>query len=516
MANDDPLAQHNKPKKKTTEKVSGLGLVGFVSVLEEVQVGETSVVLIAVLVGLALRWGVSLWGFSGQSNPPMHGDFEAQRHWLEITTHLNPSDWYRYDLQYWGLDYPPLTAYHSWLLGFIANKINPEWVALDASRGYESSDLKLFMRYTALITDLLIHFSAVIAFHKTYRKTHPWVEKNVVLFVALIQPGLILIDHGHFQYNSAMLGFALWSVMALYYSLPFFFYLLGVSVGVAKRDGIANGFMQLTKIGAAVIVTFGLLFAPFLTSLDDLSQVIVRIFPVGRGLYEDKVANFWCAISVVVKVKKLFPVETVVKLSIIATLTAVLPTSLNLFVAQLKPFDSNPKRLLLTLLNGSLAFFLFSFQVHEKSILIPLMPATMLLSDSDGLAWEGSVFITTAMFSMYPLLRRDGLAIPTVSLTILFNLLFGYNALFGKTARAGLIVQFLVVVSYLTMAGLMFSEEFVNAIPFPRYPDLYAVINSFLSCVVFVLLYLRYSFVQFFGEYGASVASSGRDKKKKE
>lgn len=47
----------------------------------------------------------------------MHGDFEAQRHWMELTIHLPPTKWYFYDLQYWGLDYPPLTAYHSWLLG---------------------------------------------------------------------------------------------------------------------------------------------------------------------------------------------------------------------------------------------------------------------------------------------------------------------------------------------------------------------------------------------------------------
>jgi len=47
----------------------------------------------------------------------MHGDFEAQRHWMEITQHLPMAKWYLYDLQYWGLDYPPLTAYHSWLFG---------------------------------------------------------------------------------------------------------------------------------------------------------------------------------------------------------------------------------------------------------------------------------------------------------------------------------------------------------------------------------------------------------------
>ena len=53
----------------------------------------------------------------GFNMAPMHGDFEAQRHWMEITSHLPVSMWYFYDLQYWGLDYPPLTAYHSWVCG---------------------------------------------------------------------------------------------------------------------------------------------------------------------------------------------------------------------------------------------------------------------------------------------------------------------------------------------------------------------------------------------------------------
>lgn len=57
-----------------------------------------------------------VWGL-GFDSPPMYGDFEAQRHWMEVTTSLPVSRWYFYDLGYWGLDYPPLTAYHSWLLG---------------------------------------------------------------------------------------------------------------------------------------------------------------------------------------------------------------------------------------------------------------------------------------------------------------------------------------------------------------------------------------------------------------
>jgi hypothetical protein len=74
--------------------------------------------LVLMVVGL-FRWTTSLWGYSGFESPPMHGDFEAQRHWMEITRHLPARDWYFYELEWWGLDYPPLTAYHSWILGMM-------------------------------------------------------------------------------------------------------------------------------------------------------------------------------------------------------------------------------------------------------------------------------------------------------------------------------------------------------------------------------------------------------------
>jgi hypothetical protein len=76
--------------------------------------------------------------YLGQGQPPRFGDFEAQRHWMEVTVNLHPRDWsvwmatdapnetfcrYRNttnnDLQYWGLDYPPLTAYLSYFHGFM-------------------------------------------------------------------------------------------------------------------------------------------------------------------------------------------------------------------------------------------------------------------------------------------------------------------------------------------------------------------------------------------------------------
>lgn len=77
------------------------------------------------------------------------------------------------DLRYWGLDYPPLTAYHSWVGGAVAARLNPDWVALNSSRGYESYGHKLYMRYTVIVADVLVFFTAVLCFISKLGCGHP-------------------------------------------------------------------------------------------------------------------------------------------------------------------------------------------------------------------------------------------------------------------------------------------------------------------------------------------------------
>lgn len=62
---------------------------------------------------------------------------------------------------------------------------------------------------------------------------------------------------------------------------------------------------RVVALGVTVIMTFSLLWWPFVTfgpedtdHLDRLLQVLHRIFPFQRGLFEGKVANLWCALSV--------------------------------------------------------------------------------------------------------------------------------------------------------------------------------------------------------------------------
>uniref|UniRef100_A0A915PDJ5 Alpha-1,3-glucosyltransferase n=1 Tax=Setaria digitata TaxID=48799 RepID=A0A915PDJ5_9BILA len=80
-----------------------------------------AVYLAMLFFAISLQIALSSGSYSGRATPPMYGDYEAQRHWMEITYHLPINQWYvnssDNDLNYWGLDYPPLTAYHSWFLG---------------------------------------------------------------------------------------------------------------------------------------------------------------------------------------------------------------------------------------------------------------------------------------------------------------------------------------------------------------------------------------------------------------
>jgi alpha-1,3-glucosyltransferase len=56
-------------------------------------------------------------------------------------------------------------------------------------------------------------------------------------------------------------------------------------------------------------------------------------------------------------------------------------------------------------------------QVHEKSILLPLLPITMLAAQEPDLAIWGPV---VAAFSMYPLLVRDGVAAAYAASIVLY------------------------------------------------------------------------------------------------
>lgn len=471
---------------------------------------------------------------------------------MEITTHLPISQWYFHDLQWWGLDYPPLTAYHSWLLGKVGSLIDPSWFALYTSRGSDDPTLKVFMRATVIVSEYLIYIPAAVVFVRRYSKLSgvaQWTA-SVALVAILMQPATILIDHVHFQYNTVMLGFVLASMssmvagrymwasiffvcalgfkqMALYYAPAVFAFLLGSCTFPRINIGRFMGIAAVTLASFAVLVlpiVLGTLydvsrgidsrpdldgphpplpiFAFLSTYLDTNAlyypiveqafQMVHRVFPFARGLFEDKVANFWCAANVVIKLRK-YPTELLQRVSLLATLASIAPPCAILFF--------KPRKELLPYAFSATAwgFFLFSYQVHEKSALLPLLPMTVLLAGKQGLgkdirSWVGFGNLV-GVWTMYPLLQRVDLRMPYTVLTLLWAYLLGLppvstSAYFEEGQNIW--VQWLTAIIhgafYASMGAWHILELFVT--PPPDKPDLWVVANVGIGAAGFSLCYM--------------------------
>ncbi|EWC46001.1 hypothetical protein DRE_04794 [Drechslerella stenobrocha 248] len=465
----------------------------------------------------------------------MYGDFEAQRHWMEITIHLPIGQWYWYDLGWWGLDYPPLTAYHSWVCGKIGSLVSTEWFALDSSRGYESYNQRVFMRATVAVSDYLVYVPAVVIFTKWHSRAAGTdrYDRSIALATLLALPGLIVVDYGHFQYNSVMLGLAilafasfladrlLWGSlffvmslcfkqMALYYAPAVFAYLLGLCVSFGSRGGEdgesrgggGNGGFSITLpaplkvridlqtlllLGVTVVSTFAVMVAPFAVfpgaehgAAQQLAQMVHRVFPFARGLWEDKVANFWCATNVVFKYRELLGQTALQRISLGMTLLAILPPCGLLFL--------RPKKNLLPwgVAGCAWGFFLFSFQVHEKSVLLPMVAMTLVVAgglDRDLLSWIGWAN-NVAMFSMWPLLRREGLGLQYTVLTALWSWLLSLHELPSSMFAKILHVGFYAGAIALHVAEITVTDGIVQ-----RFPDIWVVGNVLLCFVAFGSIY---------------------------
>jgi alpha-1,3-glucosyltransferase len=73
---------------------------------------------------------------------------------------------------------------------------------------------------------------------------------------------------------------------------------------------------HLVKLGLTTIMTFFVLYYPWLRPFPSaIQQVVHRMFPFARGIFEDKVANFWCASNVVVKWRRWFDVGGMARVS---------------------------------------------------------------------------------------------------------------------------------------------------------------------------------------------------------
>jgi len=107
-------------------------------------------------------------------------------------------------------------------------------------------------------------------------------------------------------------------------------------------------------------------------------------------------------------------------------------------------------------------------------------------------------FLEVSVFSMIPLLKRDNLLVPTVAATFIFHLIFKSN--YFKTIKDvdpdNNLLNSVVAISEFLMISILVG--FLTIAPTSKYPDIWPLIISVVSCA-HIFLFLIWGYVkQFF------------------
>ncbi|QVM13210.1 glycosyl transferase [Coccidioides posadasii str. Silveira] len=277
---------------------------------------------------------------------------------------------------------------------------------------YDSWQTIYFQRSSVIFLELMLVYAL-----NRYIKSVPAPSKHLAHAASLsilLSPGLLIIDHIHFQYNGFLYGILILSIVLarkqstllyggvtfaillclkhiyLYLSLAYFVYLLRAYC-LDPKSVFRPRFGNIIKLGIGITSVFAAAFGPFVY-WGQLNQIKERLFPFSRGLCHAYWApNIWAMYSFVDRV--LIPVAPRLGLPMKAdaltsvtrglvgdTSFAILPEvkkehtfALTLFF-QLPNWDNFVGSITLC----AYAAFLFGWHVHEKAILLIILPFSLL------------------------------------------------------------------------------------------------------------------------------------------
>lgn len=313
---------------------------------------------------------------------------------------------------------------------------------------YVSLETIYIQRLSVILSELVLVFALqkFIASHATDQTRTAYSLALCVFFC----PGFIIIDNIHFQYNGMLFGILVWSFVFmkerkylasaaaftsllcfkhifLYLAPAYFIMLLRVYCLPKSLYPFSIKYMNIMKLGVIVMGIFVVAFAPFVY-LGQISQLLTRLFPFSRGLCHAYWApNFWAIYSFADRLllmsskqfpwlisstkEVLSPTAGLVRESTFAVLPDIPPKltfMLTLFYQSqallVLFFRPSYERFLGAVTLCAYASFLFGWHVHEKAILLVMVPFTFLavkdrrfLVPFKTLAGAGSV-------SLFPLL----------------------------------------------------------------------------------------------------------------
>ncbi|OQV11448.1 putative dolichyl pyrophosphate Glc1Man9GlcNAc2 alpha-1,3-glucosyltransferase [Hypsibius exemplaris] len=400
-------------------------------------------------------------------------DFEVHRNWLAITSSLPFRKWYYEATSEWTLDYPPLFAWMEWCLSLFARFFDRAMLDLD-NLNYASPRTVFFQRLSVVALDAVY----IYAVREGYRiLTQRSISAKIrtlytpsFIFAGLMlwNVGLLMVDHIHFQYNGFLLGLVQLAVMRIlerrYFAAAFWFSLAvnmkHIFLYMAPAFGIfllrqccwpemslrgfnLRNFLVLGGIfGAITTVSLG----PFAV-LGQLPQVMSRLFPFQRGLTHAYWApNVWALYNGVDKILTIVGPKLGLtdRNASVGALTgglvggqehSVLPSISPGFTMALTVIGMLPalwylwtaktgEKFIRGLTTCTLASFLFGWHVHEKAILLAVVPFTWVAISNARDARLYLLLIISGYYGMHPLLFTA----PEVPLKFMLIILYCYTA----------------------------------------------------------------------------------------
>lgn len=364
------------------------------------------------------------------------------------------------------------------MLSYVAYYFDKQMLLIK-NLNYASNNTVLFQRLSVIAGDLFLLLSL-----KRYVQLYNGKEKDenrklFILFAVLLNAGLIMVDHMHFQYNGFLFTFLILSItdmqkdnyllsafwfsillnfkhIFLYIAPVYFVYLLrnycfkrntnltGITamLGVNILDlSIAN----LVKLGVLVLSVFGLSLGPFIY-MGQFNQLLSRLFPVKRGLcHAYWAANCWAIynsldkLAVIIGPRLGFSLKTEQVASLTGGLVAqqkfaVLPNISPFFTALITVIAMLPALLKLwyrpykrdlflpSLTLCAFVSFVFGYHVHEKAILMIIIPLTLLSVKTVAFARVFTILSIIGHFALFPLLHEQAETPIKILIFLLFTL----------------------------------------------------------------------------------------------
>lgn len=285
--------------------------------------------------------------------------------------------------------------------------------------GHATWQTVFYQRATVILTELVL----VYALQQYVNTSNNKRNAQVAALSILLSPGLLIIDHIHFQYNGFLYGVLILSLVlarkqstVLYsgltfaallclkhiylYLAPAYFVFLLRTYCLHPRSILNIQFGNCIKLGVGIITVFALAFGPF-AAWGQIPQLLSRLFPFSRGLCHAYWApNVWSMYSFTDRVLIIvgpylgISVDEAAKSSVTRGLVgdtsfavlADIPPAWTFYLTlffQVLPLIKLWTKPTWDMFVGAVtmcgyASFLFGWHVHEKAILLVIIPFSLL------------------------------------------------------------------------------------------------------------------------------------------